>query len=136
MLDTFGSRLLIARKELSLNQQDLADQAGIHRAYISNLERGNIQNPTIQVVENLAQALGVQPQYLACWSDNPTGDEPPSSIQEGRVVYQVRSLSEYHLTQDILDEIGDMSDIDRYLALQIIRQINHVRRAPLPEINE
>ncbi|WP_461458227.1 helix-turn-helix domain-containing protein [Parasphingorhabdus sp.] len=36
----------------------LAFEAGIHRTYISDLERG-ARNPTIRLVEKLAQALEV-----------------------------------------------------------------------------
>lgn len=40
------------------SQEDYADRAGIHRTYVSDLERG-ARNPTIQVVERLAQPSGV-----------------------------------------------------------------------------
>ncbi len=35
-----------------------ADEAGVHRTYVSDLERA-ARNPTIRVVESLAGALGV-----------------------------------------------------------------------------
>lgn len=43
---------------MSLSQEAFADTAGIHRTYVSDLERG-ARNPTIRVVETLAKALGV-----------------------------------------------------------------------------
>ena len=46
------------RGEKSLSQEAFADEAGVHRTYISDLERA-ARNPTIKVVETLARALGI-----------------------------------------------------------------------------
>lgn len=46
------------RQERGLSQEAFADEAGIHRTYVSDLERAG-RNPTIRVVETLAKALGV-----------------------------------------------------------------------------
>lgn len=52
----FGSVLLSRREAAGLTQESLADQAGIHRTYLSLLERGK-RAPTIEVVRLLAKAL-------------------------------------------------------------------------------
>lgn len=41
------------------SQEEFAHEAGLHRTYISDLERG-ARNPTISVVDKIALALGVQ----------------------------------------------------------------------------
>ncbi|MDP1027098.1 helix-turn-helix transcriptional regulator [Sphingomonas sp. KR1UV-12] len=41
------------RSEHGWSQEDYADRAGIHRTYVSDLERG-ARNPTIMMVEKLA----------------------------------------------------------------------------------
>lgn len=46
------------REGKGLSQEAFADEAGIHRTYVSDIERG-ARNPTITVVERLAIALGV-----------------------------------------------------------------------------
>lgn len=46
------------RQEKKLSQEAFADEAEVHRTYISGLERG-ARNPTIIVVDRLARALGV-----------------------------------------------------------------------------
>lgn len=46
------------RQERELSQEAFAEEAGIHRTYVSDLERA-ARNPTIRVVEILANALGV-----------------------------------------------------------------------------
>ncbi|GJL97185.1 MAG: transcriptional regulator [Hyphobacterium sp.] len=47
------------RKEKSWSQEELADRAGLHRTYISAVERC-VRNPTITVVAKIAGALGVE----------------------------------------------------------------------------
>ena len=51
------------RRQKGWSQEVFADEAGIHRTYVSDLERG-ARNPTITVVDKLAAALGVKPGRL------------------------------------------------------------------------
>jgi transcriptional regulator with XRE-family HTH domain len=46
------------REELGWSQEELADQAGLHRTYVSGIER-KVRNPTIEILERLAKALKV-----------------------------------------------------------------------------
>ena len=43
---------------LGVSQEDLADQVGLDRTYVSGIERG-IRNPTFLVLLRLARALGI-----------------------------------------------------------------------------
>lgn len=47
------------RQARGLSQEQFAFEAGIHRTYVSDLERG-ARNPTIEVVDKLALFLGVK----------------------------------------------------------------------------
>jgi transcriptional regulator with XRE-family HTH domain len=51
------------REAKGWSQEDYADRAGIHRTYVSDIERGQ-RNPTVVVVEKLAGPLGVQAAEL------------------------------------------------------------------------
>ena len=53
-----GSNLRKQRTERGWSQEEFADRAGIHRTYVSDLERG-ARNPSILVLERLATALNV-----------------------------------------------------------------------------
>lgn len=54
-----GQNVRRLREEKGWSQEDYADRAGIHRTYVSDIERGR-RNPTITVVEKLAGPLGVE----------------------------------------------------------------------------
>jgi transcriptional regulator with XRE-family HTH domain len=58
-----GDRVRCLRVSLGLSQERLADVAGLHRTYVGGVERGE-RNATIEVVAQLAQALGVVPADL------------------------------------------------------------------------
>jgi len=47
------------RKELGFSQDDLAQKAGISRAYISLIERAEATNISTKILDNLAITLGV-----------------------------------------------------------------------------
>lgn len=51
------------REAKGWSQEDYADRAGIHRTYVSDIERGK-RNPTVTVVERLAAPLGVSAAML------------------------------------------------------------------------
>ena len=53
-----GRNVRRLREEKGWSQEDYADRAGIHRTYVSDIERGK-RNPTVTVVEKLAKPLEV-----------------------------------------------------------------------------
>ena len=58
-----GLNLRKIRESQGLSQENLAFECGIHRTYISGVERG-IRNPTIVVLAKIAKALDVSPAEL------------------------------------------------------------------------
>jgi transcriptional regulator with XRE-family HTH domain len=56
--DRFGDAVRAIREELRLTQEDLAHKAGIHRTYLSDVERGT-RNVSLVNIERLADALSV-----------------------------------------------------------------------------
>jgi transcriptional regulator with XRE-family HTH domain len=51
------------RKERGLSQEKLAFECGLHRTYVSGVERG-VRNPTVLVLEKIAGALSVASSQL------------------------------------------------------------------------
>jgi len=87
--DTLAVRLLISRRDLKFNQEDVADRAGVSRAYVSDLERGKVDNPTLDVVTSLARVLQVRPEYLLGWSDDPLGEDRPGNVALGHATMEM-----------------------------------------------
>jgi transcriptional regulator with XRE-family HTH domain len=46
------------RKAKGISQEELAFESGLHRTYISGVERG-VRNPTVIILEKIAAALDV-----------------------------------------------------------------------------
>jgi transcriptional regulator with XRE-family HTH domain len=53
-----GRNLRRLREAKGLSQEQFADEAGIHRTYVSDLQPGS-RNPTIRLVDRVASALDV-----------------------------------------------------------------------------
>ena len=59
----FGKKLRSVRLKKKLSQGDIARILGVHRSYISGLERGR-RNPSLVTVHKVAKALGVSADEL------------------------------------------------------------------------
>lgn len=53
-----GINLKRLRLNLGLSQEEFAFECGLHRTYVSGVERG-VRNPTVLVLEKIAAALKV-----------------------------------------------------------------------------
>ena len=53
-----GLNLKKLREEQGFSQESFADLCGLHRTYISGIERG-VRNPTVVILDKIARALKV-----------------------------------------------------------------------------
>lgn len=53
-----GLNLKKLREEQGFSQESFADHCGLHRTYISGIERG-VRNPTVLILDKIAKALKV-----------------------------------------------------------------------------
>jgi len=51
-----GMAIKTQRASLGISQEELAHRAGLHRTYVSDLERG-VRNPSVASIEKIARAL-------------------------------------------------------------------------------
>ncbi len=58
-----GVNLQRLRREKGWSQEALAFESGLHRTYVSGIERG-VRNPTVMIIEKLAKTFGVAPTEL------------------------------------------------------------------------
>lgn len=59
-----GHQVQAKRKEKNLSQTELGELAGVSRNYISLIERGEANNISMNVINQLAVALGASPAEL------------------------------------------------------------------------
>lgn len=53
-----GTNLKRLRTAKGWSQEEFAFEAGLHRTYVSDIERG-ARNPTLEILDRLARPLGV-----------------------------------------------------------------------------
>ena len=63
-----GLNLQRLRRARRLSQEELAHRAGLHQTYVSGIERG-IRNPTVMVIDKIADALDADPAELVTRKD-------------------------------------------------------------------
>ena len=57
--ERFGAAVKARREQAGMTQEELAERAGIHRTYLSDVERGG-RNLSLVNIERLAKALSVR----------------------------------------------------------------------------
>ena len=63
MAQIFGENVRRVRKERGMSLEALAHEVGLAYSYMGQIERGQ-RNPTLDVVERIAEVLGAQPLML------------------------------------------------------------------------
>jgi transcriptional regulator with XRE-family HTH domain len=60
---TFGHNVRSIRESKGWSQDKLSEESGLHRTYISGIERG-VRNPTIEIVQHISAALKISVSEL------------------------------------------------------------------------
>ncbi len=63
LADYIGVTVRRLRMEREFTLQALADESGVSKSYLGDIEKGR-KNPTTDVIESIAEALGVAPRRL------------------------------------------------------------------------
>lgn len=74
----FGNAVRKRRRQLKVSQEELGFRAGLHRTYISQIERG-LKSPSLNVISVLAKALGIQTFVLIQMAEQ---NEPGSNAAD------------------------------------------------------
>lgn len=73
------------REDSGLSQEALAEESGLHRTYISLVERGR-RNISVEALSQIAEALGVYPSLVLSEAEKPDGDAPAATYPAPRRV--------------------------------------------------
>jgi transcriptional regulator with XRE-family HTH domain len=63
ILRRLGENVRQSRTQKGWSQEELAHRSGLHRTYISGIERGR-RNPTVLILQQMADALGTEAPEL------------------------------------------------------------------------
>lgn len=107
-----GNAIKRKRSALGISQEELAARAGLHRTYVSDVERG-ARNPSLESVDKLARALELSlPRLLErAGDDNPlveillVEDEPADIELTMRAFEKARLTNPIHVAHDGLEAL-------------------------------
>lgn len=118
---TLGDKLREIRKERGLTLQQVADAAGLSKAFVSQIESGTA-NPSLASLKRVGNALGVPLATL--FEEKVNGPEPASTLLEGsgevrvvrqhrrkQIVWPGRSTPSYLLTPDLRGRLEVLLDV-------------------------
>jgi CheY-like chemotaxis protein len=109
----FGAAVRLRRDHLGISQEELAGRAGLHRTYISDVERG-ARNVSLESINRLADALEVPLSVLFSRLGETSSDKTPDP-----------SLSPDELVDILIVE--DSAD-DADLAIKALRDVRMTNR--------
>jgi transcriptional regulator with XRE-family HTH domain len=99
----FGARVKELRKRKGVTQVELAKSLGVTQRGISYYEN-ETDNPSMEIIEKIAKALGVSKRLLVEYDEQPLPDEPKpirSLQQKMRVVSKLPTEDQRYLARTI-----------------------------------
>lgn len=100
-----GEKIKIRRKELRLSADQLAERLGKDRSTIYRYESKEIEKLPIDIIEPLAEALSVSPQYLMGWEEekNSPGveEKTPRERKYEEIISLLQALPEEKVTEAV-----------------------------------
>jgi CheY-like chemotaxis protein len=100
-----GTAIKNGRSQLGISQEELAYRAGLHRTYVSDVERG-ARNPSIESIEKLARALEISVSTLFQHAGNGSHARQPVEIllvedDPRDVQLTLRAFKKSHITNPL-----------------------------------
>ncbi len=128
----FAARLHRTRKERDLTLRDVALESGVSIAYLSDLERGKLKNPTLDVLRKIAQALRVSVDSLL---GDETSDQPDASPRPKNLETFLNSPAFARAVGDLADRWqGDAQELRQEWA-RVLAEIQVAGRRPKSEMD-
>jgi transcriptional regulator with XRE-family HTH domain len=118
-----GDKIRQLREEFGLTQGQLAGGASVSQGYLSQLENGDVKNPSAAVLLRVAQAMNVDPDELFEAAGYPTV----------RTLKQIYQGYESNVDPDLLRYLGRLPR-DRQRRLLLLLQGMETVVAPIEEV--
>ncbi|UWD47196.1 helix-turn-helix domain-containing protein [Clostridioides difficile] len=103
-MESLGDRIAKLRKELDINQKELATKVGITEASLSRYEN-NLREPKSEIIVRLAKELKTSTDYLLGINEN------TKINREDKLIIESLSISEK--TKQLLEKIYSLEEEDR-----------------------
>jgi transcriptional regulator with XRE-family HTH domain len=100
-----GKRIATARENRGWSKADLARKAGVAASYITRIEQGAFDRPSIDLVRSIADALHVTVADLA-------ETEPVPALVDMRAVLMAKGFrpDQTHIVDQILNDMANQDD--------------------------
>ena len=101
----FGTSVKAWRSRLGISQEELAGRAGLHRTYVSDIERG-ARNISLESIDKLAQALEISASTLFRHMSESSGESVSriSSAELVDILFVEDNPDDVRLTLEALEE--------------------------------
>jgi len=114
----FGDRLKQARTKKKISQQELARLVGVHYTNIGRYERGEA-DPSTNVLNKIAQALEVTPDYLINGTIN---EKAENVISDNELLIQFKKIEKLpedkkRIVKELIDAFLFKDNIQNQLAI-------------------
>jgi len=124
-----GIRVLVSRRDLGLDQSELARRSGVSRSRISEIERGKGTNVGVDAIYGIASALGVSVPYLLGLSEDVLGEGAERVLREmagNQVTIEVDNAEQRHLIEEAIDALSALPARDQRRAVQLLRMMRQI----------
>ena len=124
-----GNTLLIERRRLGLDQEELSRRSGVSRSRISEIERGKAANVGLDAIFNLAEALGVTVPYLLGLSQDALGEGDAAVLRAMSGEYltvEVDSREQRRLLQEAIEALSALPPREQSRAVQLLRMLRQI----------
>ena len=108
---SLGERIAQKRKELGINQTELARKAGVSRQAVSQWENGSIRDVKSQHIAKLAKVLRCDARWLM-------GESRPNAVGEAPALYE----------NDLIKRIQFLTEDERAKVLKLLDDMEREQR--------
>lgn len=117
-VNAIGHRAARRRIELHLEQEDVATESGMSRAYISRLENGGVLNPKVTDLASVAAALTISLDQLIY-------GQPPADLVADlpNLLKRVTDPEVAPLVADAITRYADMTPGQRTFFIEALRRV-------------
>ena len=120
LADYIGQTVRRLRLDREYTLQALADESGVSKSYLGDIEKGR-KNPTTDVLESIAEALGVEPRKLLYHA---ALDEADPFLGSEQLTLEADVEADFEM-REITQLTNRLRPADRRLVLELMRRLVH-----------